>query len=214
MRMIVEMLEVGPFMENAYVVGCEETKEGIVIDPGDEPDRIIAVVDRHGLNVTRIINTHAHIDHIGAVEAIQRAKGAKFLLHETEAPFVDAYDQQCRFFGVRFGAKPAVGGFLKEGDTIKVGNYEGKVLHTPGHSPGGLCFLFGDILFAGDTLFSGSIGRTDLIGGDYNTLISNIKQKLLTLPPETKVYCGHGPATLISREKEGNPFLTGRMQIF
>ncbi len=212
--MIVEMLEVGPFMENTYVVGCEETKEGIVIDPGDEPERILEAIDRHGLNVTRIVNTHAHIDHMGAAEAIQRAKGAKFLVHDTEAPFVDAYDRQCEFFGVRFGAKPKVDGFLAEGDVVKVGNYEGKVIHTPGHSPGGLCFHFGDVVFVGDTLFQGSIGRTDLIGGDYNALISNIKEKLLTLPPKTKAYSGHGPATQIWREKESNPFLTGRMQIF
>ncbi|MFA6449376.1 MAG: MBL fold metallo-hydrolase, partial [bacterium] len=158
----------------------------------------------------RIINSHAHIDHIGAVEAIRKAKSAKFLLHETEAPFVEGYDQQCRFFGVRFGDKPEIDGFLNEGDIITVGNLKAEVILTPGHSPGGLCFNFGDCVFAGDTLFYGSIGRTDLPGGDYNTLISNIKRKLLTLPPHTKVYCGHGPSTSIGSEKESNPFLTGR----
>jgi hydroxyacylglutathione hydrolase len=208
--MIVEMLEVGPFMENAYVVGCEETKEAVVIDPGAEPERIIAAIDKHKLKVTRIINTHAHIDHIGAVEAIRKAKGAKFLLHETEAPFVESYDQQCRFFGVRFGDKPGIDGFLNEGDTITVGNLKAEVLLTPGHSPGGLCFNFGWSVFAGDTLFMGSIGRTDLPGGDYDMLIGNIKTKLLTLPPQTKVYSGHGPATTIQIEKASNPFLNGR----
>jgi hydroxyacylglutathione hydrolase len=208
--MIVEMLEVGPFAENAYIVGCEETKEAVVIDPGAEPERIIAAIDKLKLNVTRIINTHAHIDHIGAVEAIRKAKGAKFLLHETEGPFVEGYDQQCRFFGVRFGDKPEIDGFLNEGDTVAVGNLKAEVLLTPGHSPGGLCFNFGECVFAGDTLFLGSIGRTDLPGGDYNTLISNIKNKLLTLPQHTKVYCGHGPATFIWSEKETNPFLSGR----
>ncbi len=212
--MIIEMLEVGPFAENAYVIGCEETKEAVVIDPGAEPERILAAAAEHKLNVTRIINTHAHIDHIGAVEAIRKAKKAKFLLHETEAPFVAGYDQQCRFFGVRFGDKPTVDGFIAEGDVIEVGKLKATVLHTPGHSPGGLCFNFGDCVFAGDTLFFGSIGRTDLPGGDYNTLISMINNKLMTLPPKTKVYCGHGPATTVGREKDGNPFLTGRMNMF
>jgi len=211
--MIVEMLEVGPFMENTYVVGCEETKEAVVIDPGAEPERILAAIEKHKLNVTRIINTHAHIDHIGAVEAIRKAKNAKFLLHETEAPFVAGYDQQCSFFGVRFGDKPVIDDFLKEGETIVVGNLKAEVLLTPGHSPGGLCFNFGECVFVGDTLFAGSIGRTDLPGGSYEMLIDNIKKKLLTLPSNTKVYCGHGPATTIGREKETNPFLTGRMNI-
>jgi hydroxyacylglutathione hydrolase len=212
--MIVEMIEVGPFMENAYIVGCEETKDAAVIDPGAEEDVILTAIDRLGLNVTKIINTHAHIDHIGAVQAIRKSKKAKFFLHETEAPFVEGYDQQCRFFGVRFGDKPEIDGFLAEGDVVEVGKLRAKVLHTPGHSPGGLCFDFGADIFVGDTLFNGSIGRTDLPGGNYNQLIDNIKQKLLVKPPETKAWSGHGPVTTIGREKATNPFLTGKMGIF
>ncbi|HOC91801.1 MAG TPA: MBL fold metallo-hydrolase [bacterium] len=212
--MIVETLEVGPFMENTFVVGCEETKEAVVIDPGAEPERILAAIDKRGLNVSRIINTHAHIDHIGAVQAIRVAKGAKFLLHETEAPFVEGYERQCQFFGVRFGDKPEIDGFLKEGDIIEVGNLKATVIFTPGHSPGGLCFNFGERVFAGDTLFNGSIGRTDLPGGSQQLLLDNIKNKLLTLPPQTVVYCGHGPATTIGHEKAHNPFLTGGFSFF
>ncbi len=211
--MIIEQLEVGPFMENTYIVGDEETKKGIVIDPGDEADRILATIDRHGLDVDRIYNTHAHIDHIGAVQRIREAKGAKFYVHETEAAFVEGYEQQCRFFGVSFGPAPKVDGFIQEGEEIKVGSLTAKVLLTPGHSPGGLCFLFDGVVFVGDTLFMGSIGRTDLPGGSYETLISNIKNKLLVLPPETRVYSGHGPATTIEREAHSNPFLDGKMTI-
>lgn len=205
--MIVECLVVGPFQENTFIIGCEETKEAVVVDPGDEPEKIIERLDANKLNLTRIINTHAHIDHIGAVQALREKKGAKFFVHENEIPFVEAYDQQCKFFGVKFGATPEVDGTIKEGEKIKLGKYEAEVIFTPGHSPGGLCFNFGKEIFVGDTLFFGSIGRTDLPGGDHQTLISNIKKKLLTLPEDVVAYCGHGPDTTIGREKKGNPFL-------
>lgn len=205
--MILECLVVGPFQENTFIIGCEETKEGVVVDPGDEPEKIIALIDSLKLNVTRIINTHAHIDHIGAVQALRERKGAKFYVHENEVPFVEAYDQQCQFFGVKFGATPEVDGTIKEGEKIKIGKLEAEVIFTPGHSPGGICFNFGKQIFVGDTLFFGSIGRTDLPGGDHEALIKNIKNKLLVLPEDTIVYCGHGPDTTIGREKKGNPFL-------
>jgi len=208
------MLEVGPFMENAYVVACEETRDAVVIDPGADPDRILKVIDNEKLNVSTIINTHAHIDHLGAVQAIKKALNVKFKLHRNEKPLVDSFDQQCMMFGVRFGEKPEIDGYLEEGDIIQVGKLTAEVIYTPGHSPGGLCFNFGSAVFAGDTLFYGSIGRTDLPGGDYGTLIRNIKQKLLVLPPNTPVYCGHGPQTTIEQEKNHNPFLTGRMDAF
>jgi len=211
--MIIETLMVGPFMENTFVVGCPDTKEAVVIDPGAEAEKIIEAIERHGLDVKKIINTHAHIDHIGAVQEIRTSQDAGFYLHETEVPFVESFDQQCSFFGVKFGEKPEVDGTLAEGDTVEVGKLKAEVILTPGHSPGGLCFNFGGHIFVGDTLFMGSIGRTDLPGGNYNTLISNIKEKLLVLPPETKVHCGHGPDTTIGSEKQNNPFLTGRMNI-
>ena len=212
--MIVEMVTVGPFMENAFVVGCPETKEAVVIDPGTDAPKILEAVEKHGLKVIKIINTHAHIDHLGAVQDVKDATGAGFYLHEAEVPLAEAYDQQCQMFGVRFGREPEVDGTISEGEKIKVGNLEADTLLTPGHSPGGLCFNFGEHVFVGDSLFMGSIGRTDLPGGNYETLISNIKQKLLVLPPETVAHCGHGPDTTIGREKDSNPFLTGRMNIF
>lgn len=205
--MIIEQLEVSPFMENAFILGCEETKEAAIIDPGDEADRILSVVKALGLKTSVIINTHAHIDHIGAVQEIKEETGVKFLLHKAELPFVEAYDQQCRMFGVSFGKQPSVDGFLDEGQIVKVGNLDVKVVLTPGHSAGGLCFIVGDAVFSGDTLFAGSIGRTDLPGGNYDTLIRMIKTKLLVLPPETRVFSGHGPATTIGREARSNPFL-------
>ncbi len=207
--MIVERLMVGGFQENTFIIGCPETKEGAVIDPGTDADLILAQIDVLGLNVTKIINTHAHIDHIGAVEAIKQAKGAKFYIHKNEEPLVKAYDQQCRMFGVQFGSEPEIDGYIEEGETVEVGNLRASVIFTPGHSPGGICFHFGERIFVGDTLFMGSIGRTDLPGGSTEMLLNNIKTKLLVLPPETIVHCGHGPDTTIGREKDSNPFLTG-----
>ncbi len=208
--MIIRQLEVSPFMENAYIVGCEETKQAVIFDPGDEAGRIAAEVQRLGLTVSEIIATHAHIDHIGAVHALKEMLGVPFRLHKNEEILVKAYDQQCRMFGIQFGAEPGIDGYIEEGDEIAVGNLKAKVLLTPGHSPGGLCFHFqgspGSVI-VGDTLFMGSIGRTDLIGGDMKTLIANIKNKILTLPEDTQVYSGHGPMTTVGREMKTNPFL-------
>lgn len=208
--MIIRQLEVSPFMENAYIVGCEETKQGVIFDPGDEAGRIAAEVERLGLSIVEIIATHAHIDHIGAVQALKEKLKVPFRIHKNEEILVKAYDQQCRMFGIQFGSEPGIDGFINEGDEISIGNLKAKVLLTPGHSPGGLCFMFegnpGRVI-VGDTLFLGSIGRTDLIGGDMKTLIGNIKSKILTLPDDTEVYSGHGPATTVGREKRSNPFL-------
>ena len=208
--MIIRQLEVSPFMENAYIVGCEETKQAVIFDPGDEAGRIAAEVQRLGLTVREIIATHAHIDHIGAVHALKEMLGVPFRIHKNEEILVKAYDQQCRMFGIRFGAEPGIDGYIEEGGEIAVGNLKARVLLTPGHSPGGLCFYFqgspGSVI-VGDTLFMGSIGRTDLIGGDMKTLIANIKNKILTLPEDTKVYSGHGPMTTVGREMKTNPFL-------
>lgn len=208
--MILECLEVSPFMENAYIVGCEQTREAAVFDPGDEADRIIAAASRLELKITQIIATHAHIDHIGAVQDIKQKLGVPFKLHKNEEILVKAYDQQCRMFGIRFGAEPGIDTFIEEGDEVRIGNLTARALLTPGHSPGGLSFLFEgspNRIIVGDTLFMASIGRTDLIGGDLHTLINNIKNKILSLPDDTEVYSGHGPMTTVGKEKRFNPFL-------
>lgn len=205
--MILEGLEIGPFMSNTFIVGCKETSEAALFDPGADPDRILKWVKRTGLTVKAIYATHAHIDHIGAVADLKKEFDAPFKLHKNEEILVKAYDQQCMMFGVRFGSEPAIDGFIDEGDEIKIGNITAKALLTPGHSPGGLCFLFPGKVIVGDTLFLGSIGRTDLIGGNTNQLLTMIRTKLFTLPDETEVYCGHGPETSIGHEKKYNPFL-------
>ena len=194
-------------MANCYILACSETNEAAVIDPGDEAERILRRVNELGVNVKKIINTHAHIDHVGAVQDIKDKLGVKFYLHRNEEFILDTYEYQCRLFGVRFGAQPEADGFIEEGDVISMGKIEMKVILTPGHSPGGLCFLTDDKIIVGDTLFYGSIGRTDLPGGSFETLIKGIKTKLLTLLEETEVFCGHGPETTIGREKWTNPFL-------
>ena len=208
--MIIKCIEVGPFMENTYIVGCEDTKEAAVFDPGDEAGRIMAEVKNLGLDVKQIIATHAHIDHIGAVSALQQELGVPFKLHRDEEVLVKAYEQQCRLFGIRFGEEPRIDEFIKENETVQIGNLKAKTLLTPGHSPGSLSFAFEGTpgrVIVGDTLFMSSIGRTDLIGGDLRTLLTSIKEKILSLDEDTEVFSGHGPMTTVGREKRFNPFL-------
>ena len=206
--MILEGLEVGAFMSNTFIVGCEETKEAALFDPGADPERIAKRVEGLGLKVRQIFATHAHIDHIGAVAALKETYGAPFMLCRSEELLVKAYDQQCRMFGIRIGSEPEIDGFLTDGQEIHIGRVSAKVIFTPGHSPGGICFLFDKKVIVGDTLFNSSIGRTDLFGGDFDTLIKSIKTRLFILPDDTEVFCGHGPATTIGREKSFNPFLS------
>lgn len=204
--MIIENLEVGPIMANCYILGCDNTKEGAVIDPGGDPDRILAAVKRLGLTVKLIINTHGHFDHVGANKRIKEATGAPIIIHEGDAPMLGHLSQAAASFGLSAENSPAPDEMPGDGDILKFGDMSLKVVHVPGHSPGGIALKGEDSVFVGDTLFSGSIGRTDLPGGDYNQLIASVRLKLFSLPDETKVYCGHGPATTIGREKRYNPF--------
>lgn len=205
--MIFEWIPVGPMGVNCYIIGCEQTKEGAIIDPGDEGKRIVAKAKELGLNITSIIITHGHIDHITAVDVVKEATGAKILIHREDAPMlVDGKKNLSHFMGNLKGYS-AADVQLKEGDTIKVGNLELKVLHTPGHTPGGICLVVEGMIFSGDTLFEGSVGRSDFPGGSHEQLISSIKTKLMPYPDETKVYTGHGPSTSIGFERSNNPFL-------
>ncbi|OGR21335.1 MAG: MBL fold metallo-hydrolase [Desulfobacula sp. RIFOXYA12_FULL_46_16] len=205
--MIVKKLEVGPIMANCYILGCESTKEAVVIDPGDDADRILMELAKAGLKVKYLINTHGHFDHVGANKRMKEVTGAELAIHPDDEPMLKELSRSAMMFGLSAENSPPADIRLNHGDEISFGEITLKVIHTPGHSKGGICLYTKGYLFAGDTLFAGSIGRTDLNGGDYDTLISSIKEKLLVLEPDTVVYTGHGPETTIANEKRMNPFL-------
>jgi hydroxyacylglutathione hydrolase len=207
--MIFDTIVVGPLQVNCYIIGCEETMEGAVIDPGGDADRIIRAFSAHGLNIVHVLNTHGHFDHIGANRAILEATGADFLIHEADVPLLNKGDATAAVYGLRSENSPLPDRFLSDGATIPVGNLKVKVIHTPGHTPGGCCFLLNGILISGDTLFADSVGRTDFPGGSSKTLLKSIREKLLVLDDEIVVYPGHGPATTIGRERVHNPYLGG-----
>jgi glyoxylase-like metal-dependent hydrolase (beta-lactamase superfamily II) len=207
--MIVHCLVVGPFMENSYVLECEQTKECIFVDPGDEAERFIELVEKRKLIPKGIVNTHAHIDHIGAVEELKRKYKIEFRLHEEDKEWLEQASLQARMFGLGSVNKPTADSFIKDGEEISFGKQKGKVIHTPGHSAGGICLHFGDVLISGDTLFAASIGRTDLPGGNLRQLLRSIKERLFPLGDHVKVYSGHGPETTIGEERRHNPFLDG-----
>jgi hydroxyacylglutathione hydrolase len=202
--MHVQTLVVSMFATNCYLVSCPETGEGIVIDPGAEGKRILHQIEKSGLKINGIVNTHGHIDHTGANGRLKEALRAPLLLPEKD---LEIYCSPGFGLGVLFGKPVQPDRLLKEGEQIPVGRKVLAVLETPGHTGGGIS-LYGDgVVFTGDTLFAGSIGRTDLAGGSYTLLIGSIKEKLMVLPPQTVVYPGHGPATTIETEARSNPFL-------
>jgi glyoxylase-like metal-dependent hydrolase (beta-lactamase superfamily II) len=204
---IIKKLEVGPIMANCFILGCEDTREAVVIDPGDDPDRILMTLAKEKLTVKYLIDTHGHFDHVGANRRMKEVTGAELAIHPDDVPMLAQLARSAASFGLSAENSPEPDLLLNEGDTVSFGNITLKVIHTPGHSRGGICLYTPGHLFAGDTLFAGSIGRTDLPGGDYDTLIDSIKQKLLILPDDTRVYTGHGPETTIADEKRMNPFL-------
>jgi len=206
--MILKTLVVGPFASNCYIVGSDSTKQGLIIDPGAEAKLILKTVNELGLKMGLILVTHAHIDHIGALAAVKESMGAEFAIHELEAKSgLGMFSRMLSSMsGGSFSQPPKPERLLKDGDTVGIGDLGFTVLHTPGHSPGGISLYGEGILFSGDTLFNHGIGRTDFPGCSYEQIIDSIQNKLLTLPDETVVYPGHGPATTIGEEKRGNPF--------
>jgi len=205
--MIIEHLVVGPLAVNCYIVACEVTKKAAVIDPGDEGKRILAKAEMMGVEITTIINTHGHFDHIGANCFLKEHTKGKLIIHEDDVDLLPLASEHALRYGLAVTPSPKPDITVSDGDIIEIGKLQIKVVDTPGHSPGGICLLVEDILFSGDTLFQESIGRTDLPGGNFEQLISSIKLKLLTLDKNTKVYPGHGGVTSIEREEQANPFI-------
>lgn len=199
----------GQFAENCYLVYDPAHPDTALVDPGEEPERFLAEAGRLGRTISAIWITHAHIDHISGVGAVREETGAPVHLHPDDLPLYQNLPQQGLWFGLRLSAPPAPEVALRHGQLLRVGGVELEVRHTPGHSPGHVCFVGAGVVLGGDALFEGSIGRTDLPGGDYDTLIGSIRRELLTLPDATVVHPGHGPATTIGRERRTNPFLTG-----
>lgn len=205
--MIVKGLVVGPLQVNSYLVGCEETKEGIVIDPGGDSPVILSQIDALGLKIIYIVNTHGHIDHVAANRSLKEATGAPIAIHRLDASWLT---NPPGGLALVLGATPGPPAdiLLEEGDEVRFGNISLKVLHTPGHTLGGISLLGEGVIFTGDALFNMGIGRTDLPGGDFKTLMESIKSKIFALPEDTVVYPGHGPSTTIGREKRANPFVS------
>jgi len=206
--MILEGFPVGPVGANCYVFGDEATGEAFVIDPGGEPERILQALKRLGARPLALVNTHGHFDHIQGVEAVRRATEAPFWIHEAEREILRHGPARAKaMFGIDLPPSPVPDRWLVDGDRLAVGGLTLTVRHTPGHSPGGVCLIGDGLAFVGDTLFAGSIGRTDIPGADTQTLLTSIARVLLPLPETTVCYPGHGPETTIGEEKRGNPFL-------
>lgn len=222
--MIHEILPVGLLQCNCHIVGDPKTRDAVVIDPGDDVENILEVIGRYNLKVRAILITHTHIDHVGGLKKIRDATGAPVLMHEADLNLYKALEVQARWIRWAVPELADVDDFLREGTPIRWGNFEAHVLHTPGHTEGSVCLYLPNennsvakngnviesgMLFAGDTLFAGSIGRTDLWGGSMEAIMRSLKTKVLALPDETVVFPGHGPATTLGEERESNPFLQG-----
>jgi hydroxyacylglutathione hydrolase len=207
---LVETFPVGPLQCNCTILADPASREAVVIDPGDEPERILRALEAAKLTPVALLHTHAHLDHITGSRAVREATGAPIRLHAADRPLYDALPEQAAYFGLRADAPLPPDAGLDDASTIAFGPYALRVLHTPGHTPGSTCFLLeGDtpMLFSGDTLFRRSIGRTDLWGGDTDAILASIRGRLFTLPGDVPVVCGHGPDTSIDEEKRLNPFV-------
>jgi hydroxyacylglutathione hydrolase len=204
--MIIQSMVVGPIQANCFILGCDQTLEAVVIDPGDEAQRILAGLQKQGLQLKHIINTHGHFDHVGANKAIKDKTGAPILIHKADAPMLAQLSASAAVWGMQVDDSPPADRFLEDGDQITFGRITLEVIHTPGHSPVGISLYTPKDLFVGDTLFAGSIGRADFPGGDYEQLISGVRKRLFVLGDDVRVFPGHGPATTIGQEKRFNPF--------
>jgi len=208
--MIHEILPVGPLQCNCSVIGDESTREAMVIDPGDEIGDVLALIRKHNLQVKQIVITHAHIDHVGGAMKLRSATGAPILLNQSDYALLKMIDMQAVWVGMAPPGKVEIDHSVGQADRVRAGSLDADVIHTPGHTEGSICLYFPaeKKLIAGDTLFAGSIGRTDLPGGSFQKIINSLHEKVLALPDDTIVVPGHGPLTTIGEERESNPFLT------
>ena len=207
--MTLDIIVVGQLGVNCFVLGCERTGVGVVVDPGADGELVLAQVAKRGLKIEKIINTHGHFDHIGANKLLKETTGAELLIHDRDTAFLTRAADVATMYGLRADNSPAPDRFLTDGMELTFGDCRLTVLHTPGHTPGGCCLYFPEEgkVITGDTLFAESVGRTDLPGGSHETLIDSIRTKLLPLPDATVVYPGHGPESTIGHEKRNNPYL-------
>jgi len=206
---LIETIAVGPLQCNCSILVDEPTKQAVVIDPGDEAERVARVIARAGATAAVLLHTHGHFDHIGGAGELAELTGAPIRLHPADRPLYDSLPRQAALFGLSAAAPPAPGPPLSDGEVIHFGQSSLRAIHTPGHTPGSTCFLLegnDPVLFSGDTLFRRSIGRTDLWGGDTEAILASIRGKLFSLPGTTPVICGHGPGTTIEEERRLNPF--------
>lgn len=207
--MIIKTLPVGPLQVNCYIVACPRTKKALIIDPGDEAEHILRVIEQEGVEPKMLVNTHAHFDHVGGNSAIIEKTGIEFCIHKDDVPLLQQASRQAASYGLPAVDSPAPSRLLHNGDLLEIGDLSFEVIHTPGHSPGGICLYGEGHLFSGDTLFAGSIGRTDLPGGDMQQLLGHIRSQLMVLPASTVVHPGHGPESTIGAEQSSNPFVNG-----
>jgi glyoxylase-like metal-dependent hydrolase (beta-lactamase superfamily II) len=207
--MILEQIPTGPIGTNCYLLGDEETRRAVVVDPGSDAPVILELVHHHGLQVETIVATHGHWDHVGAVRPLKQATGARFLAPPGDMELIRNASASALLMGVVVDPPPDPDGFLEEGDVLRIGGLELRVLSAPGHTPGHVILVGPGFAFVGDVVFAGSVGRTDFPGGDWDTLMESIRTKVLTLPDETVLYPGHGPPTSVRRERLSNPFLAG-----
>jgi hydroxyacylglutathione hydrolase len=204
--MLIQPMVVGPIQANCFILGCEKTGEAVVIDPGDEAGRILSGLQKKNLQLKYIINTHGHFDHVGGNKALKDKTGAPLMIHKAEAPMLAHLKESAAVWGMRIENSPPPDRLLEDGDRITFGEITLEVIHTPGHSLGGISLYTPKDLFVGDTLFAGSIGRTDFPGGDYDTLIASVRNRLFVLGDDVRVFPGHGPDTTIGTERKYNPF--------
>jgi glyoxylase-like metal-dependent hydrolase (beta-lactamase superfamily II) len=210
--MIHEIFPVGPLQCNCSIIGDETSREAMVIDPGDDIEEILALIAKHNLQVKQIVITHAHIDHVGGAMKLRAATGAPILLNQNDYALLKMLDTQAAWVGMKSPGKVEIDQSVEQADTVRAGSITANVLHTPGHTEGSVCLYFPveKTLVAGDTLFAGSIGRTDLPGGSFEKIIQSLRGTVLALPDDTVVVPGHGPLTTIGEERESNPFLVKR----
>ena len=207
--MIFDVIVVGPLGVNCFIMGCEETKQGVVVDPGGDTDKILTRIQEHGLKVAAVINTHGHFDHVGGNRQMIEMTGAPLWIHAADAPMLGRVAQVSSMYGLAGENSPDADHFLTDGMLIPFGNHFVKVIHTPGHTPGGCCLYLEpqQTIITGDTLFADSVGRTDLPGGSYEQLVTSIRTRLFVLPDQVVAWPGHGPSTTIGHEKHHNPYL-------